>query len=305
MSDMSPDDGLSQDDWRENLRQVGKKEGFFEELGDQHSALFVKRSDTLIVSFENLDHVYENDDNRMPWGYDFVTGRGWSMLGMMAHDWTWYRDEAVFDFFDRLARDGFFDQFKHVVFYGASMGGYGACVFSACVPGSTVIAISPQATLDRSIASWETRYRKAWRRDFSGRYGYGPDMVKTAKKVHLFYDPLAPLDAMHGALFRGDNIVKYSCRFMGHRIASLWLQIRILKKVGEGCVDGTLTPVGFYQMVRARRELPRYQRETLDRLQARKGDGLIAQYCAAVVARRPAPKFRRAMNEALKRMGKE
>lgn len=291
-------------EWQSNLAKIGEAEGFFEPLGTQHSALFVERGKTLIISFENLDHVYSNDENRMPWGYDFVVSRNWSMLGMMAHDWTWYRDEAVFDFFERLRDEGFFARFDKVVFYGASMGGYAACAFSAVVPGSTVIAISPQATLDRDLASWETRYRKAWRRDFSGRYGYAPDMVKTASRAHLFFDPHMQLDAMHGALFQSPNITKYACRFMGHRIASLWMQLGILKKVGECCVDDTLTPSRFYAMLRDRRELPRYQRETLDRLQARKRDDLIVCYCQAVTQRRRAPKFRRAMNEAKARLGR-
>lgn len=293
---------ITQDEWQSNLAEIGKKEGFFERLGDQHSALFVDRGDTLIVSFENLDHVYEGE--RMPWGYGFVESRGWSMLGMMAHDWTWYRDDAVYDFFDRLSDDGFFDRFERVVFYGASMGGYAACVFSAAAPGATVVAISPQATLSRDTASWETRYRKAWRRDFTGRYAYAPDMVEAAEKVHIFYDPLMGLDAMHAALFRGENIAKYSCRFMGHRIASLWLLIGALKPVVAGCVDGTMTPAQFYSLVRKRRELPRYQRETLERLQSRNRPDLVAYYCQAILNRRRAPKFRQAMKEAKAKLGR-
>lgn len=302
MNEAAQPQDFSHDEWRSNLAKIGAKEGFFEELGEQHSALYVARGKTLIISFENLDHVYENDGDRMPWGFDFVEKRGWSMLGMMAHDWTWYRDEHVFAFFDRLRDDGFFDQFEKVVFYGASMGAYAACVFSSAVPGATVIAISPQATLDRRVASWESRYRKAWRRDFTGSYSYAPDMVATAKDVHLFFDPLAPLDAMHACLFQGDNVVKYSCRFMGHRIASLWLLIGILKEVSMRCVDGSLTTVEFYAMVRKRREVPRYQRETLDRLKARGGQKAIVDYCTAILNRRRGPVFRRELNEATKRL---
>ena len=51
----------------------------------------------------------------------------------MAHGSTWYRDETVHDFFDRLRDQGFFRQFDRVVFYGTSMGGYAACAFSLAV----------------------------------------------------------------------------------------------------------------------------------------------------------------------------
>ena len=99
-------------DWRDELRALGAAEGFYRELGEKHTALHIKRGSTLIVTFENLDHVFEDGADKMPWGYDFVTKRGWSMLGLMAHDWTWYRDEDVYAFFDGLKSDGFFDQFE-------------------------------------------------------------------------------------------------------------------------------------------------------------------------------------------------
>ncbi len=291
-------------EWRKNLEKVGATEGFYEALGDQHTALFLERGETLIVTFENLDHVYERGDDRMPWGYDFVTSRGWSMLGLMAHDWTWYRDDAVHDFFDRLRDEGFFERFDKVIFYGASMGAYAASVFSAAAPGATVICISPQATLDREIASWETRYRKAWRRNFHSRYAYGPEMVQTAQAVHVFYDPRAPLDAMHAALYRGDNVTKYRCRFMGHRIASLWLLMGVLKPVIEGCVAGSMTQTEFYTLLRKRREIARYQKEMLAALEKADRPKLIRRYCTAVLARRGAPVFRKALRTAEARIAK-
>ncbi len=67
----------TQTEWQANLKEIGAREGFYEALGAEHTALFVERGKTLIVTFENLDHVYGNADDRMPWGYDFVTSRGW------------------------------------------------------------------------------------------------------------------------------------------------------------------------------------------------------------------------------------
>lgn len=294
----------TQEVWRENLRAIGEQDGFYEELGPEHTALFVERGKTLVVTFENLDHIYDRKDDRMPWGYGFVVSRGWSTLGLMAHGWTWYRDEQVFDFFDRLRDEGFFDRFDKVVFYGASMGGYAASIFSAAAPGATVVTISPQATLDREIAPWEARYHKAWRRDFSGRYAYAPDMVAEATDVHIFYDPRMAADAMHASLFRGENIRKYRCRFLGHRIASLWISLDLLKPVVEGCVTGELTSETFYKWMRARREHPRFQKELLHTLMEMNRPGLIAQYCTAVLERRRAPHFRNARKEAWKALKK-
>lgn len=303
-SDPATDRPITRAEWQAELRDMGRDQGFFEEIGDQHMALFVRRSDTLVVTFENLDHVFENNETRLPWAFDFIEKKNWSILGMMAHGWTWYRDEDVFDFFDRLRDEGFFDGFKRVVFYGASMGGYAACAFSAACPGATVFAISPQATLDRSIAGWETRYRGAWGRNFNSRYGYGPAMTATADKVHLFFDPRWQLDAMHAALFQGDNVLKYNSRFFGHRIASLWIQLGLLKPLVEAVVEDRMNPMDYYKMLRSRRENGRYQREMLERLQKLKRPELVARYCEAVLARRRGPKFRQALKQAQSQLGR-
>ncbi|MEM7470917.1 MAG: phosphoadenosine phosphosulfate reductase [Pseudomonadota bacterium] len=285
------------DAWNSELRSLGEKHGFFEELGADHSALFVKSGGTLIVTFENLDHVFEHGE-RLPWGFDFVQKQGWSILGLMAHDWTWYRDKDVYAFFDRLRDEGFFEQFDRVVFYGASMGAYAACAFCAACPDATVVAISPQATLDRDLCSWETRYQKAWFRDFNAAYGYAPKESAAARELFLFYDPLEPLDAMHAALFQGENVTKLKCRFQGHRIASGLIQMGLLKPIVGACVDGTMTHAGFYRMLRARRTFRRYLRELLQRINERRHPLLIALLAEHVLAQGAAPMFRRKLNAA-------
>jgi hypothetical protein len=125
------------------------------------------------------------------------------MLGVMANGWTWYRDPWVWDEFDRLANDGFFKGFDRVAFYGASMGGYAACAFAAASPGCEVVAISPQSTLDKNVVPWETRYKIAWDRDFSGAYGDAATASRAAQQVTILFDPYEPLDRglpppMHG-----------------------------------------------------------------------------------------------------------
>lgn len=279
---------------------VGAEGGFHRILGAEHSALFVRGGPTLIVTFENLDDVRDKGADRLPWGHQFVLGEGWSMLGLMAHNWTWYRDAAVQDFFDELRDSGFFSGFERVVFYGASMGGYAAAAYSAAAPGATVIAISPQATLARDVTGWETRYRRAWRRDFSAssRYAHAPDMIRGAGRVHLFFDPSSPLDAMHAALFQGENVAKLPCRRMGHRIASLWLGMGILKPIVQDCVAGSLTRERFFRYLRLRRGSVRYQRQLLEQLVSGGNHARVALYCRAVLARRRAPVFRRALNQA-------
>ncbi len=309
MSKIDLDAALNEEDrdaWSGELRALGEKHGFFEEIGRDHTALFVKSGKTLIVTFENLDHVFEHGE-RLPWGFEFVQKQGWSILGLMAHDWTWYRDVDVYAFFDRLRDEGFFQQFDRVVFYGASMGAYAACAFSAACPGATVVAISPQATLDRDLCSWEKRYQKAWKRDFSTAYGYAPEMAKQAERVFLLFDPLEGPDAMHAALFQSDNVTKLKCRFQGHRIASGLINMGILKPVVSGCVDGSLTALGFYKMLRARRTFRRYLRELLFKIDIDRHPLMVAYLAEHVLAQGKGPVFRKRLKEAnqkLRRRGR-
>ncbi|MGB8813174.1 MAG: hypothetical protein WCC57_08310, partial [Paracoccaceae bacterium] len=193
--------------WASIAATLAGPDGFFRDNG-MHSFLHIPRGNTLVVTFDNLDIAMTKRDDRRPWGFSFIEKQGWSMLGVMANGWTWYRDPWVWDQFDTLAATGYFKQFKRVVFYGASMGGYAACAFVAACPGADVLAISPQSTLDKTLVPWETRYHTAWDRDFSGKYGDATTASHAASRVTLLYDPYEPLDAGHANRFTHPNVTK-------------------------------------------------------------------------------------------------
>lgn len=293
--------------WRETLLAAAHEKGFFEDVGDMHKAIFIpaegEKADTLVVVFDNLDDVRQKSD-RLPWAVDFISSQGWSSLGFMAHGPTWYRDEAVLDFFDRLRAEDFFDRFKRVVFYGTSMGGYAACAFSAAVPGATVVAVNPQATLAREHAAWESRFRPAWKRDFSGRYGFAPDMVKTAEKVWLFYDSRIAPDASHIALFHGDNLEKVKCPFMGHGMLTVWRDMGVLKPIVSSCIDGTATRGSIARQMRARHSSLIYKRAVLTYLEKHGKDRKVIAWADAVQREKKGPFFTRARNAAMERLGR-
>ena len=254
------------DGWGEIARDLAGKDGFYCAGAAGHSFLYMPRSKkTLVVTFDNLDIAMNKREDRRPWGFSFIEKQGWSMLGVLAGGWTWYREPWVAQEFDRLAAEGFFAQFERVVFYGASMGGYAAAAFSAACPGADVVVISPQSTLDKTIVPWETRYKVAWDRDFSGKYGDAAQASAQARRVSILYDPYEPLDSGHVARFTGANVVKLRTPLLGHRLGSSLHQMGILTPIILGALDGTLTEASFYQQLRARRDFPRYQRELFKR----------------------------------------
>jgi hypothetical protein len=278
-------------DWPAIAASLAGHRGFYRD-GGAHSMLFVPRGaamaqgrgGTLVVTFDNLDIAMAKRDDRRPWGYAFIEKQGWSMLGVMAQGWTWYRDPWVFAEFDRLRDQGFFARFDRVVFYGASMGGYAACAFVPACPGADVLAISPQSTLDRGLVPWETRYETAWGRDFGGPYGDAATTVAAAGRVFLLYDPYETLDAGHAARIAGPNVLHLRAPLLGHRLGSSLAQMGLLAPITVAALDGTLTPGDFYRLLRARRDFPRYQRELFQRAVARGRKGLARRVGAWVLA---------------------
>ncbi|WP_413870915.1 hypothetical protein [Albidovulum sp.] len=271
--------------WTEIARRLAGPFGFFTDNG-VHSFLYVPRDlAVLVVTFDNLDIAMTKRADRRPWGFDFVEKQGWSMLGVMASGWTWYRDYWAMAEFDRLAREGFFARFGRVVFYGASMGGHAAATFSAACPGADVVAISPQSTLDKTVVPWETRYRTVWDKDFSGKYGDAALASAAAGRVTILYDPYEPLDAAHARRFTGANVVALRAPLLGHRLGSSLLQMGILSPIILKALSGTLTQGEFYRLLRARRDFPRYQRELFERAVARGRPDLARRVGRWVLAR--------------------
>jgi hypothetical protein len=282
--------------WAEIARGLAGSEGFYRDNG-MHSFLYIPRGRTLVVTFDNLDIAMNKREERRPWGFQFIEKQGWSMLGVMANGWTWYRDPWVGEQFDALALKGFFNGFERVVFYGASMGGYAACAFAPAHPGADVVAISPQSTLDKSVVPWETRYKTAWDSDFSGKYGDAAQASRTARRVSLLYDPYEPLDAGHADRFTGPNVVRLRTPLMGHRLGSSLNQMGILSPVILAALNGTLREVDFYRALRARRDFPRYQRELFKRALDRGRPGLARRVGAWVLARGENRFIRQAMQK--------
>ncbi|WP_415233661.1 hypothetical protein [Pseudorhodobacter sp.] len=254
----------AEESWAEIAAGLAGKDGFYRE-GGEHAMLFIKRSDTLVVTFDNLDIAMEKRDDKRPWGFAFIEKQGWSMLGVTAAGWTWFRDPWVYAQFDDLKENGFFKPFKRVVFYGASMGAYGACAFAPACPGADVVAISPQSTLDKTLVPFETRYKTAWGRDFSGPYGDAAHVSATAGRVTLIYDPYEPLDAGHVNRFTAANVVKLRAPLLGHRLGSSLQQMGILSPIVLAALNGTLSEAEFYQKLRARKGFARYQKELFKR----------------------------------------
>jgi len=253
-------------EWLNKLEDFGDEPGYFIPLGQRHHAVLTEGSSTLLVTFETIKSIRKDNDEELPLGFDLIADQGWSHLGLLADGDTWFRDPAVYEYFDKALDDGFFENFDQVVFLGAGMCGYAAAAFSVVAPGSTVIVFNPQATLDPRVTEWDHRFKSRRRISFTDRYGYAPDMVDAADKMFLFYDPEEEMDAMHAALFTRSHITKLRCRFLGRDIMQDMIQMDILQPLVDAACKGADVAKQFHQLYRARHDHAPYMRRLLAHL---------------------------------------
>ncbi len=291
--------GLSPTAWKATLADLARDEGMFESLGDRHFATLVDRGNTLLVTFETVQGIMTLSDQAQPLGFEMVRAQDWSHLCIISDGDTWFRDEAVYAFFDRLTDEGLFDRFPRVLFYGAGPCAYAAAAFSVAAPGARVLAVQPQATLDPRDTAWDDRFAEMRRTCFTDRYGYAPDMIDASASAYVLFDPHEKLDAMHAALFRRPNVTRLRMPYMGDALQTRLIEMGILSRLLVHSASGKLSPHGFARLYRARREHGTYLRNLLSRLDADDRPLLCALLCRNVTSRMEAPRFKRRL-QALK-----
>jgi hypothetical protein len=286
----------TREDWLALMEEIGDEAGYFEFLGKDHWAFFTDDSPTLIVTFETLDSIRSGAEDQMPLGHHVARAQGWSHLCLIAGKDGWYRDRAVYGYFDRLVDDAFFEDFDRVVFYGAGMCGYAAAAFSVSAPGATVILSAPQATLDPRIAGWDARFRAERRLNFTDRYGYAPDMTEGAGDVYVIFDPDSAFDAMHAALFHKPYSTQIRVAGFGADPAEVMHRMGVLAPLLMLAGQGRLKATGFYRLLRARQGYLPYLRGLLARADRRSPPVLSGLVCRAVLRQYNAPRFRRRLS---------
>ncbi|SDY00280.1 phosphoadenosine phosphosulfate reductase [Citreimonas salinaria] len=284
---------MAQADWWNAMRGLGRRYGFDEPLGQDHAGIFVEQGDTLLVSFETVPGIRALSPTHTPLGLDMLRRAGWSSLVALASADTWFRDQPVYDFFDQLTDDGFFDDFERVIFYGAGPCGYAAGAYSVAAPGARVLLLQPQASLDPRVADWDDRFVEQRRRDFTSRYGFAPDMIDGTMATHLLFDPRERLDAMHAALFERPGVTRHRLPFMGGALQSDLAALDLIAPLLEAVAEDRLDTATMARLWRARRDHPPYLRRLLARLDSDGRDGLTRLLCRNVTQRMHAPRFQR------------
>jgi len=291
-------DGLERPDWTARITEICEAEGAFHALAPGYAALQIDQGSSLLVSFETVPSVRKHHEDDAPLGWRMARDNGWSSLVILADERdSWFRHEGVYGLFDRLIDDGYFDQFAHVLFFGAGGAGYAAAAYSVAAPEAQVLALHPQATLDSVAARWDRRHIEQRRHDFRSRYGYAPRMLETAERAVILFDPTIPEDAMHASLFAAPHVTLFETPRLGPVIVRDLAGMGVLDPMLEAAMEGTLGPDRLAALWRARRSHLPYLRGLFHRLDAAERTGLLERLCRFAVRKNGRPMFARKLAE--------
>lgn len=271
-----------------NLPEETGQPGFHWEF-DRHAVSFLKRSRRLVVTFDNMKSR-DAPAPRIPWGAEFLESRGVSHLGiMMKRRNDWYRHRQLWGIFDRFRREGFFKAFEDVLFYGSSMGGYGALTFARAAPGARVLAFVPQTSLRAEDVPGEDRWRKAYERgDWdSPAYRDGAEGIRDARQVQVFYDPYEAQDRAQVERLKGPQVELFPMPFTGHKAPRKLRHLGLLSETVTAALEGRLTQADFRREYRVRMDRLPYVRLLLERARVTGHAQLALAGLERAVARHP------------------
>ncbi len=278
------------DSWLHLIESIGSEEGSFETLGPGHWAIFVEDGRDLVVTFESIATARARQ-GQMPLVHHIAAAKGWSHLCLICDGPTWFRDPAVYAYFDRLVDEAFFEDFDSVTFYGAGPMAYAACAFAVAAPGCNVLALNPVATLDPALTGWDHRFKAARRLDFTSRYGYAPDMTEGCARLTVICDPRSNADLMHAALFHAPQTLLVAARHAGEMIEPMLARIGILDETIIEAAESRLTTASFATLWRKRLGDAIFLKHLLQAVEATGNRRRVIQLCAYVTARHRISRF--------------
>jgi hypothetical protein len=269
-----------------------EEDGYLQPLGPRHHAFFAETGPELLVTFARAEGIRARPD-LLPERQALADAHGWSHLCLIAEGETWWRDPAVYAFFDRLVDDAFFDDFDRVLFLGAGAAGYAAAAYSVAAPGARVLALAPRATVDPARAGWDGRDRAARRLCFTDRYGFAPAMTEGCDRMWIVHDPLLPADAMHASLFAAPQVQPLRARHAGAEVAQMVDDMDLTPALARAAMAGTLTAQDWAGLWRARRAHVPWLRAVLQRTVDAGRRGLEIRALRHITATKHAPRLAR------------
>ena len=252
--------------------------------GEHANLWFEGRGEALVISFDNLATIDEGWP-RGPWAWKRLEPTGHSVLGVQSHAKDWFRQPTAPALLRGLEERGFFRRFSRVVLTGASMGGFAALNFAPLIPEARVLAFSPQSTMNKVIAPYEARFPFAVRKsNWDGMpFLDAAAAVPYIRRAVVAYDPMVPEDRAHAARLAGPNVQLLRVPFATHEAIRVVLKTGTFPLLIDALVEGDGAGPAFWQVYRARRSVPNWQRALLAAAANRGRHGLVIRAADAML----------------------
>ena len=252
--------------------------------GEHANLWFEGRGEALVISFDNLATIDEGWP-RGPWAWKRLEPMGHSVLGVQSHAKDWFRQPTAPALLRGLEERGFFRRFRRVVLTGASMGGFAALNFAPLIPEARVLAFSPQSTMNKVIAPYEQRFPFAVKRsNWEGMpFLDAAAAVPYIRRAVVVYDPMVPEDRAHAARLAGPNVQLLRVPFATHEAIRVVLKTGTFPLLIDALIDGDGAGPAFWQVYRARRSVPKWQRALLAAAANRGRHGLVIRAADAML----------------------
>lgn len=272
--------------------------------GDHAGLWFEGRGDVLIVSFDNLATIDEGWP-RAPWMDWRLATLGYSVLGVQSHAKDWFRAPTAPELLKRLSDLGFFARFRRVVLMGASMGAFAALNYAPLIPGSTVLAFSPQSTMNTVIAPFEKRFPFSVRKsNWEGMpFLDAAAAIPYIHHVVMLYDPFVPEDKAHAARMAGPNVEQLKICHATHEAIRVVLKSDAFYPLLQGVVETGGATADFWRAYRGRRDVRKWLRAFIERLDATNRPALTLAAGGRILAIKDMAVVERAVKRARNQLG--
>ena len=204
-------------------------------------------TDKLVITFYHYANA--RSTNVSGFGEEFFLRRNIDAVHFIPAQNNWYQYDEL-PHAAALVRK-IAEQYRKVVTYGSSMGGYAAIRFGRAVGASEALALSPQFSIDPLVTPFEQRWaphsarisfalERSWREQFVPR-------------AYVVYDPY-DRDRRHVEMFRGETAV-IDIRVLNGGHPTIWLlaDLGLLEAIIFDVLHDQLDPKAIQQSVRAAR----------------------------------------------------
>lgn len=214
---------------------------------------YPRGAERCIVTFEAIS--LDLDLDREAFAEEFLRSRDISAIHILTQHNNWYQTEGFAEALACVAEA--VAKYPRVVAYGSSMGGYAALRYADEVAADLIIAISPQYSLSRERAPFETRWSETSRHIRWGIVDQRP--LSPRARAVIIFDPYLRQDRAHVERIARDRPVeRITVPFAGHPASTYLAETAVFPAVIEHLladkpVDHLIAPV-----LRKRRETAVY-----------------------------------------------